>query len=128
MFISLFVSLLLSLFVSQKKTDLILNYIRSSSMLKPFLGTEQLLRMGESLDSSSSSFMLQTSMSGSESDWSDMESESESDSGHLAPGPLSIGAYFEKWWSGYQETFGAISMTEIVSGAHFSCLRSTFLV
>ena len=47
---------------------------------------------------------------------------------HLAPGPLSIGAYFEKRWSGYQETFGSISMTEIVSGAHFSCLRSTFLV
>ena len=39
--------------------------------------------------------------------------------GHLAPGPLSIGAYFEKRWSGYQETFGSISMTEIVSGAHF---------
>ena len=38
---------------------------------------------------------------------------------HLAPGPLSIGAYFEKRWSGYQETFGSISMTEIVSGAHF---------
>ena len=51
-------------------------------MLKPFLGIEQLLRMGESIDSSSSSyFMLQTSMSGSESDWSEMESESESDSG-----------------------------------------------
>ena len=49
-------------------------------MLKPFLGTEQLLKMGESLNSSSS-FMLQTSMSGSESDWSEMESESESDSG-----------------------------------------------
>ena len=51
-------------------------------MLKPFLGTEQLLIMveEENLDSSSS-FMLQTSMSGSESDWSDMESESESDSG-----------------------------------------------
>ena len=49
-------------------------------MLKPFLGIEQILRMGESIDSSSS-FMLQTSMSGSESDWSDMESESESDSG-----------------------------------------------
>ena len=32
---------------------------------------------------------------------------------------LSIGAYFEKWWSVHQETFGAISMTEIVSGAHF---------
>ena len=47
---------------------------------------------------------------------------------HLAPGPLSIGAYFEKRWSGYQETFGSISMTEIVSGARFSCLRSTFLV
>ena len=53
-------------------------------MLKPFLGTEQLLRMVESFDSSSSSsFMLQTSMSGSESDWSEMESESESDSGAL---------------------------------------------
>ena len=51
-------------------------------MLKPFLGIEQLLRMveDESLDTSSS-FMLQTSMSGSESDWSEMESESESDSG-----------------------------------------------
>ena len=53
-------------------------------MLKPFLGIEQLLRMveDESLDTSSS-FMLQTSMSGSESDWSEMESESESDSGTL---------------------------------------------
>ena len=53
-------------------------------MLKPFLGTEQLLIMveEENLDSSSS-FMLQTSMSGSESDWSEMESESESDSGAL---------------------------------------------
>ena len=52
-------------------------------MLKPFLGTEQLLIMVEedSPDTSSSSFMLQTSMSGSESDWSEMESESESDSG-----------------------------------------------
>ena len=50
-------------------------------MLKPFLGTEQLLRKVEDLDTSSSSFMLQTSMSGSESDWSEMESESESDSG-----------------------------------------------
>ena len=53
-------------------------------MLKPFLGTEQLLIMveEENLDSSSS-FMLQTSMSGSESERSEMESESESDSGTL---------------------------------------------
>ena len=28
-------------------------------------------------------------------------------------------AYFEKWWSVHHETFGAISITEIVSGAHF---------
>ena len=46
---------------------------------------------------------------------------------HLAPGPLSNGAYLEKRRSWYQETLGVISMAEKISGTHLSCLRSSFL-
>ena len=41
--------------------------------------------------------------------------------------PPCIGAYFEKWRSGYQETLGAISMTEVVSGGHFPVSGGHFL-
>ena len=51
-----------------------------------------------------------------------------SDHAHLAPSPLSIGAYLEKRCSGYQETFGAISMTEKVSGAHVEVSGAHFKV
>ena len=41
--------------------------------------------------------------------------------------PPCIGAYFEKWRSGYQETLGAILMTEVVSGGHFPVSGGHFL-
>ena len=65
-----------------EKTDLILNYIRSSSILKPFLGYEQLAGIddGTIFFSPSSFLTLQTSISRSQSDKSEKESESESDS------------------------------------------------
>ena len=74
------------------RPDQVGHYIRSSSILNPFLGYEQLDGMGNRtifFSSSSSFFRLQTSISWSQSDKSEKESESESDSGTGAEEQLS---------------------------------------